>query len=61
MEEKVVQKKNPDGYILIGIAIYLLGFVFLYFTGNNYTGVMSFLAPASIIFGALIIVIGLLF
>jgi len=59
MEEKT--KQNPDIYILIGIAVYLFGFLFLYFTGNNYTGVWSFLAPASIIFGALIIVIGLLF
>jgi hypothetical protein len=59
MEEKA--KQNSDFYLIIGIAIYLVGFLFLYLTGNNYTGVMSFLAPASIIFGALIIVIGLLF
>ena len=61
MEEKAKPNRNPDSYILIGIGIYLVGFLFLYLTGNNYTGVMSFLAPASIIFGALIIVIGLLF
>jgi hypothetical protein len=53
--------KGHDSYIILGIAVYLMGFFFLSFVGNNYTGVMSFLAPASILTGALIIVIGLLF
>jgi len=54
-------KKRHDNFIIVGIAFYLLGFFFLSFVGNNYTGVMSFLAPASILSGALIIVVGLLF
>lgn len=48
-------------YVLLGAAVYILGFVFLAFVGQNYTGVMSFLAPATILTGALIIVVGLLF
>jgi hypothetical protein len=67
MEEKnqnqviPVKKGGHDIYVIAGIAIYLIGYIFLSFVGNNYTGVMSFLAPAFILGGALVLVLGLIF
>jgi hypothetical protein len=60
MEEKIV-KKNHDIFVVAGILVYILGYVFLSFVGNNYTGVMSFLAPAFILCGAIITVVALVF
>jgi small-conductance mechanosensitive channel len=60
MDEKT-KEKNHDIYVLIAIGIYLLGFVFLAFVGNDYTGVMSFLAPAAILGGAIFLAVSLIF
>ncbi len=60
MEEKTT-KKNHDLYVVIAIGIYLIGFFFLSLVGNNYTGVMSFLAPAAILGGAIMLAVALLF
>lgn len=51
---------NHDILVVVGIIAYILGFVFLSFVGNNYTGVMSFMAPAFILLGVLITVLGLI-
>jgi len=60
MQENRV-KKNHDLFVFLGIGIYILGFIFLGLVGRDYTGVMSFLAPASILSGAVITVLGLIF
>ncbi len=59
MEER---SKSSKGTTLLksGIVIYALGFVFLYFVYQNYTGFMSFLAPFSIVLGIILISIGLI-
>ena len=61
MDEKNTQPKNHNIYVLIGIGVYLMGFFFLSLVGNNYTGVMSFLAPAGILGGAIILSLALIF
>jgi len=54
-------KKLSGGQILkLGILVYLCGFGFLYLVGNNYTGFWSFMAPFSIVFGVILISIGLI-
>ncbi len=46
-------------YLYTGLVTYLLGFIFLFFVGNNYTGFWSFMAPFSIVSGIILISIGL--
>ncbi len=59
MEDRSKSIKG-DSILKIGLVIYGLGFAFLYFVGNNYTGVFSFIAPFSIVFGIILISIGLI-
>lgn len=59
MLEKL-KKINGDSILKSGIVIYILGFIFLYFVEQNYTGFWSFMAPFSIILGVILISIGLL-
>lgn len=59
MQEKIKSIKG-DRILKAGVVIYILGFFFLYFAGNNYTGFFSFLAPFSIVFGVILMSIGLI-
>ena len=49
-----------ETYLKTGIFIYALGFVFLAFVGQNYTGFFSFIAPFSIVTGIILISVGLI-
>ena len=60
-ENTAKTKARHNLYLLLGILVYIAGYFFLRLVGNNYTGIMSFLAPFFILSGALIIVLGLLF
>ncbi len=54
--------KNIKGDSLLkpGIVIYIFGFIALFFVGQNYTGAFSFIAPFSIVFGIILISVGLI-
>ena len=62
MDEKYEKLKNVSGNTLLksGIVIYICGFIFLYFVGQNYTGFWSFFAPFSIVLGVILISVGLI-
>ncbi len=55
----LIKNIKGDAFIKYGIIIYILGFIFLFFVGQNYTGFFSFIAPFSIVFGVIVISIGL--
>lgn len=58
IQDKIKSLKG-DHILISGIFIYGLGFVSLYFVGNNYTGFASFFAPFSIVLGIILVSIGL--
>lgn len=58
MWEKIKNIRG-DSVIKTGVFTYLLGFILLFFVGQDYTGFFSFLAPFSIIAGVVVISIGL--
>ena len=49
---KTIKSKN---YLYTGLTSYFLGFIFLFFMGQDYTGIWGFLAPFSIILGIILI------
>ncbi len=57
--EKIKSIKG-DSFLKSGIVIYILGFIFLFFVGQNYTGFFSFIAPFSIVLGIILISVGLI-
>ncbi len=54
---KTIKSKN---YLYTGLTSYFLGFIFLFFMGQDYTGIWGFLAPFSIILGIILISVGLI-
>lgn len=58
----IIEKlKNIKGESILksGIIVYIAGFFFLFFVGQDYTGFFSFIAPFSIVLGIILISIGL--
>ncbi|MDD5066719.1 MAG: hypothetical protein PHF84_06690 [bacterium] len=58
MLERIKNIKG-DSILKFGAFVYILGFLFLFLVGQNYTGLFSVVAPLSIVLGALVISIGL--
>lgn len=55
-----INRMIGNSILKAGILIYILGFVFLFFVGQNYTGFWSFIAPFSIVLGIILISVGLI-
>ena len=54
---KTIKSKN---YLYTGLISYFSGFIFLFFMGQDYTGIWGFLAPFSIVMGIILISVGLI-
>ncbi|MBU1077339.1 MAG: hypothetical protein KKH98_08600 [Spirochaetes bacterium] len=57
---KKIRQVKGDSLLKSGILIYFFGFISLFFVGQNYTGLFSFIAPFSIVSGIILISIGLI-
>ncbi len=55
-----LKKIKGSSFLYTGLVSYFMGFLFLFFMGQDYTGIWGFLAPFSIVSGIILISVGLI-